>query len=83
MITVKALITLLLQDHTAPSGAVWSASTLLRSNTVDFDNNDPKFLEKQVWANSVDPDQIAPLGAVWSGSMLFAIPSASFGHITL
>ena len=23
------------------------------------------------------------LGAVWSGSTLFAIPSASFGHITL
>ena len=22
--------------------------------------NDPKFLDKQVWANSVDPDQTAP-----------------------
>ena len=26
--------------------------------------NDPKFLDRQVWANSVDPDQTAPLGAV-------------------
>ena len=37
--------------------------------------NDPKFLDRQVWANSVDPDQTAPT--------LFAIPSASFGCITL
>ena len=22
--------------------------------------NDPKFLDRQVWANSVDPDKIAP-----------------------
>ena len=47
-------------------------------------------------ANSVDPDQLAPRGTVWSGSTLFAqegavwsestlsaIPSASFGHITV
>ena len=26
--------------------------------------NDPKFWDKQVWANSVDPDQIALRGAV-------------------
>ena len=26
--------------------------------------NDPKFSDKQVWANSADPDQTAPLGAV-------------------
>ena len=26
--------------------------------------NDPKFLDKQVWANSVYPDQTAPRGAV-------------------
>ena len=48
-------------------------------------HNDPKFLDRQVWANSADPDRTAPLtaprGAVWSGSSLFAIPSASFGHI--
>ena len=45
--------------------------------------NDPKFLDRQVWANSVDPDQTAPREAVWSGSTLFAIPCASFGFITL
>ena len=26
--------------------------------------NDPKFWDKQVWANSADPDQTAPRGAV-------------------
>ena len=50
--------------------------------------NVPKFSDRQVWANSADPDQTAPLqtapwGAVWSGSTLFAIPSASFGLNTL
>ena len=45
--------------------------------------NDPKFLDKQVRANSVDADQTAPTGAVWSGSSLFASLSASFGVITL
>ena len=38
--------------------------------------NDPKVWDRQVCANSVDPDQTAPLGAVWSGSTLFAILSA-------
>ena len=38
---------------------------------------------RSVWANSADPDQTAPRGAVWSGSTLFAIPSVSFGLITL
>ena len=37
---------------------------------------DPKFSDRQVWANSVDPDQTAP-------PKLFAILSASFGLITL
>ena len=45
--------------------------------------NDPKFLDRWVWANSVDPDQTSPVpnpnpnprGAVWSESTLFAIPS--------
>ena len=27
--------------------------------------NFPKFLDRQVWANSADPDQTAPTGAVW------------------
>ena len=45
--------------------------------------NDHKFSDRYAWANSADPDQTAPRGAVWSGSTLFAIPSASFGLITL
>ena len=36
--------------------------------------NDPKFLDRQVLANSADPDQTAPRG---SGSSLFAIPFVS------
>ena len=43
--------------------------------------NDPKLSDRYTWTNSADPDQTG--GAVWSGSTLFAIPSASFGHITL
>ena len=27
-------------------------------------HNGPKFLDRQVWANIVDPDQSAPRGAV-------------------
>ena len=34
-------------------------------------------------ANSAHPDQTASRGAVWSGSSRFAIPSASFGCISL
>ena len=41
-------------------------------------HNDPKFSDKQVWANSADPDPTAPRGAVGSGSSLFAIPFESF-----
>ena len=37
--------------------------------------NYAKHLDKEGWANSVDPDQTAPNGAVWSGSTLFAILS--------
>ena len=37
-------------------------------------HNDPKFSDRYAWANSADPDQ---------ESTLFAIPSASFGLITL
>ena len=32
-------------------------------------HNDPKFLDKQNWANSVDIDQTAPLGADWANSV--------------
>ena len=49
-----------------------------KSKAVSY-RNDPKFLDRYAWANSADPDQTA----VWSGSTLFAIPSASFGLITL
>ena len=45
--------------------------------------NDPKFSDRYAWANSADLDQTAPRAAVWSGSTQFAIPSASFGLITL
>ena len=45
--------------------------------------SDPQFSDRQVQANSVDPDQTAPIGAVWSGSTLFAIQSTSFVLITL
>ena len=45
--------------------------------------NDPKVSDRQVLANSVDPDQTAPDAKVWSGCALFAISSASFGHISL
>ena len=39
--------------------------------------NGPKFSDRQVWENSADQDQTAP-----RGSTLFAILSASSGHIT-
>ena len=45
--------------------------------------NDPNYLDRQVWANSVDPDQAATEGAVWSGSTLFAIPSTSIAHTSI
>ena len=44
--------------------------------------NNFKYWDRQVWANSADPDQTAPHGAVWSGSSLFVILSASFEHNT-
>ena len=42
-------------------------------------HNDPMFSDRQIRANSEDPDQTAPRGAVWSGSSLFAIAVTSFG----
>ena len=48
--------------------------------------NDPKFMDRQVWANSVDPDQTAPrvyLRSTLLDITLFDIPSASFWLITL
>ena len=40
--------------------------------TNSYYRNDPKFSDRQVWANSVDPDQTA------DQRLDFAIPSASF-----
>ena len=63
---------------------MYMISTVLIANWIQISyRNDPKFSGRYAWANSADPDQTAPEGAVWSGSTLFAIPSASFGLITL
>ena len=48
----------------------------------------PKSSDSQVWANTVNPDQTAPGSSLISQeqsdqSTLFALPSASFGCITL
>ena len=40
--------------------------------------NDLKLLDREVWANSAEPDQTAHKGAVLSGYSLFAIPFALF-----
>ena len=63
----------------------WCQRIIMPNMCIVFyiNRNVPKFLDIQIWANSADPDQTAPRGAVWSGSTLFAIPSASFGYITL
>ena len=38
-------------------------------------HNDPKFSDRQVWANSVDPDQTNPKGlGVWSDQGLSCLP---------
>ena len=39
----------------------------VNNNCYDY-RNDPKFSDRQVYANSADPDQTAPRGAVWPGS---------------
>ena len=45
--------------------------------TNSYYRNDPKFPDRQVWANSADPDQTD------DQRLDFAIPSASFERITL
>ena len=45
--------------------------------------NDPKFWDRQIEANSADPDQTAPREAVCSGYSLFANSSAYFGQNNL
>ena len=51
----------------------------LKMGSMSSYRNDPIFSDRQAWANSVDPDQYDQ----GLGSTLFAIPSASFGPITL
>ena len=65
---------------------VWTNSEGPNQTAPDQDlhyRNDPKFSDRYAWTNNADPDQTAPRGSVWSGFTLFAIPSASFGLITL
>ena len=66
--------------HLSHDFSLWKLFTNLCTLLV---HNDPKFLDRLVLANRVDPDQTTPRGAIWSGSTLFAIPSLPFGHITL
>ena len=54
--------------------------TFLYKCKFELYRNAPKFSDKQVWANSVDPDQTAPEGAASDQGI---IPSASFGCIAL
>ena len=42
----------------------WPWLEILDMVVRDIYRNDPKFSDRQVWANSVDPDQTAPSGAV-------------------
>ena len=59
---------------------IWSQTPKIGFLVTSSYCNGPKFADRYAWANSADPDQTAPRGA---GSTLFAIPSASFGLITL
>ena len=70
-------------DQTAPWEAILSGSTSEAHSLIWVYRNDPTFSDRYASANSADPDQTVCRGAVWSGSTLFAIPSASFGLITL
>ena len=58
-----------------------SVSCLYNAESFLLCCNDSIFSDRQVWANSVDPDQTDWAGS--SGSTLFAIPSASFAHTSL
>ena len=74
-------------------GAVWSGSTLFAIPSASFGHITPWkihtcqilgllqyiFQVSNFWTDMSEQRR----GAVWSGSTLFAIPSASFGHITL
>ena len=58
-------------DQTAPSGAVWSGSTLF-VYVILSDDLVLEFLGHLPHANSADSDQTE--GAVWSGFTLFDVP---------
>ena len=66
-----------------PKYQIYSGA-VMTSKTFHYPN-DPKFSDRQVWANRVDQDQTRGAvqsdqgWAVWSGSTLFAIPTALFG----
>ena len=58
-------------DQTASTILIWVCMVCqglsVRKLRIIMDilyRNDPKFLDRQVWANSDDPDQTAPNGAV-------------------
>ena len=61
-------------------GSMWYRFLIIAWSFIEHHyRNDPMFSDRQVWANSRQSKN----GAVWSESTLFAIPSASFVHITL
>ena len=41
----------------------WKGDPRIGAGATSY-RNDPKFSDRQVWANSADPDQTAPRGAV-------------------
>ena len=45
--------------------------------------NDLKFSDRQVWANSVDPDQTAPLSAIPSVFLYVFLYTLFYGKVTL
>ena len=76
MAKIGFLMTWLISDCVVSHAYIFTNTAYIRR--LPLGANDPKFTDRQVWANSVDPDQTAP-----KGSALLTIPSASFGPITL
>ena len=76
----KSTGVMFLMEELKTSPVLLNAAPLLicLENLVIQYCNVPKFSDRQVWANSADPDQTAPRGAVWSESTLFGIPSPIF-----
>ena len=48
-------------DFSSPVCGGKILTSIQASNKFNY-RNDPKFLDRQVWANSADPDQTAPIG---------------------